>query len=64
MGDEKAENKQTSSTVTHDNKDNKKKGFISRIWNAIFASSRDDFEKRLECITKEENRIFENDITR
>ncbi|XP_027332120.1 uncharacterized protein At2g24330-like [Abrus precatorius] len=55
MGDEK---KETSSIATdagnHHNK-KKQKGFISRIWNLIFRSSGDDFEKRLQHITKEEN---------
>lgn len=32
----------------------KKKGFISRIWNGIFGFGRDDFEKRLQYIHKEE----------
>ncbi|KAG4931154.1 hypothetical protein AAZX31_17G189000 [Glycine max] len=60
MGDEKGEKKEKTSPSAsggNDSKKNekKKKGFISRIWNAIFRSNRDDFEKRLEYITKEEN---------
>lgn len=63
MGDDKVEKKETSPTLTHEKKENKenektnKKGFISRVWNAIFTSNRDDFEKRLEYITKEENTV-------
>nr|GLL17510.1 uncharacterized protein At2g24330-like [Ipomoea trifida] len=41
----------------------KKKGFLSRIWNAIFRSGRDDFEKRLQHISKEEAAVIER-ITR
>lgn len=60
MGDEKGEKKEKTSPSAsggNDSKKNekKKKGFISRIWNAIFRSNRDDFEKRLVYITKEEN---------
>ncbi|TKY58215.1 hypothetical protein E2542_SST15271 [Spatholobus suberectus] len=55
MGDEKGEKKETSPGATAGN--GKKKGFVSRIWNGIFRSNRDDFEKRLEHISKEENAV-------
>ncbi|PPD77413.1 hypothetical protein GOBAR_DD25654 [Gossypium barbadense] len=35
----------------------KGKGVLSRIWHAIFGSSGDNFEKRLEHITKEEKAV-------
>ncbi|XP_047161182.1 uncharacterized protein At2g24330-like [Vigna umbellata] len=66
MGDEKAEKKESSAVKenienngekTKEEKKTKKKGFISRIWNAIFRSNNDDFEKRLQYITKEENAV-------
>ncbi|KAK7293563.1 hypothetical protein RJT34_16431 [Clitoria ternatea] len=70
MGDEKGEKKEASpSDVVGDKDDNKnnknennnnkkpKKGFVSRIWNLIFRSKGDDFEKRLENISKEENAV-------
>ncbi|ESW33285.1 hypothetical protein PHAVU_001G057800 [Phaseolus vulgaris] len=63
MGDEKGEAKEASAVKesTEDNAENtkkqKKKGFFSRLWNALFSSNKDDFEKRLQCITKEENTV-------
>jgi len=65
MGDEKAEKKE-SGAVKENIENNgektkeekkKKKGFISRIWHAMFRSNNDDFEKRLQYITKEENAV-------
>lgn len=41
----------------------KKKGLISRMWNALFRSGRDDFEKRLQHISKEEAAVIQR-ITR
>ncbi|KAK7384821.1 hypothetical protein VNO78_30524 [Psophocarpus tetragonolobus] len=63
MGEEEEKVEKKKETSSSDgaenekNKNNNKKGFISRIWNAIFRSNRDDFEKRLEFITKEENAV-------
>ncbi|MFS7946815.1 putative Lunapark domain-containing protein [Helianthus anomalus] len=37
-----------------DKKKTKKKGILSRIWNAVFGLRGDDFEKRLQYISKEE----------
>ncbi|KAK7377306.1 hypothetical protein VNO80_02729 [Phaseolus coccineus] len=63
MGDEKGETKETGAVKENieDNAENtkkqKKKGFVSRLWNALFSSNKDDFEKRLQYITKEENTV-------
>ncbi|XP_028802351.1 uncharacterized protein At2g24330 [Neltuma alba] len=48
----KDEKKETISTATGNRK--KRKGLFSRIWNAIFRTHGDDFEKKLEYISKEE----------
>ncbi|CAH9143255.1 unnamed protein product [Cuscuta epithymum] len=42
----------------------KKKGLISRMWNALFKSGRDDFEKRLQHISKEEAAVIQRITTR
>lgn len=39
-------------------KKKKKKGFFARIWNGLFGSRNDDFERRLERISKEEKAII------
>jgi len=63
MGDEKGEKKETGAVKENTENDGEKtkkenkKGFISRIWNAIFSSGKDDFEKRLQYISKEENAV-------
>lgn len=36
----------------------KKKGLLSRIWHGLFGSRRDDFERRLERISKEEAAVL------
>lgn len=36
----------------------KQKGLISRIWNGLFRRQGDDFEKRLQHISKEEATIL------
>ncbi|XP_076940594.1 uncharacterized protein At2g24330-like [Bidens hawaiensis] len=38
----------------NNDKKKKKKGVLSRIWNAVFGLRGDDFEKRLQYISKEE----------
>lgn len=49
-----AEKKDTTTTgVTK-----KRKGFISRVWNGIFRSHGNDFEKRLQYISKEEASVL------
>ncbi|KAL9232975.1 hypothetical protein vseg_008026 [Gypsophila vaccaria] len=39
-------------------KKKKKKGILSRVWNAFFGSRKDDFERRLERISKEEATVL------
>lgn len=47
----KADDKDTKKS---NSKSKKKSGIFSRIWNAVFRSRSDDFEKRLQYISKEE----------
>ncbi|XP_051143011.1 uncharacterized protein At2g24330-like [Andrographis paniculata] len=47
-----------TSTDTKIKKETKKKGVLSRLWNALFRTRGDDFEKRLEHISKEEAAIL------
>ncbi|KAL4555122.1 hypothetical protein LXL04_037733 [Taraxacum kok-saghyz] len=56
MADEKeAKEVVVAKTDDKDTKKSKKKsGIFSRIWNAVFRSRSDDFEKRLQYISKEE----------
>ncbi|KAK4277096.1 hypothetical protein QN277_015147 [Acacia crassicarpa] len=60
MADDKGvgegENKQTSPTATANR--NKRQGFIARLWNGIFRLHGDDFEKRLQYISKEEAAVL------
>ncbi|XLU28185.1 hypothetical protein S245_064251 [Arachis hypogaea] len=39
-------------------KKSKKQGLISRIWNGIFRRCSDDFEKKLQYISKEEAAVM------
>lgn len=39
-------------------KKKKKKGLLSRMWNSLFGSHKDDFEKRLQHISKEEAAVI------
>lgn len=61
MAEDKAivegEKKDTDTTTTEPTK-KKKKGIICRIWNAIFRIHGDDFEKRLQYISKEEAAVL------
>ncbi|KAK2362402.1 integral membrane metal-binding family protein [Trifolium repens] len=56
MGDDKVVGK-TSSTTTGNEK-NKRRGFISRIWNGIVRLHVNDSEKRLQYISKEEATVI------
>ncbi|KAH6759832.1 integral membrane metal-binding family protein [Perilla frutescens var. frutescens] len=47
-----------TSTDTEIKKTKKKKGVISRLWGAIFRVRGDDFEKRLQHISKEEASVL------
>lgn len=51
--EEKSDNKDKNK-----NKSKKKSGIFSRIWNTVFRSRSDDFEKRLQHISKEEATIL------
>ncbi|KAK6135483.1 hypothetical protein DH2020_030769 [Rehmannia glutinosa] len=52
-----------TSTDTEIKKTKKKKGLLSRLWGAIFRLHGDDFEKRLQYISKEEAAVLSR-ITR
>lgn len=51
-------NQSITSTNTEFKKTKKKKGVLSRLWGAIFRLHGDDFEKRLQYISKEEAAIL------
>jgi hypothetical protein len=53
---EKKETKTSSTAAGNEKK--KSRGFISRIWNGIFRLHGDDFEKRLQYISKEEATVI------
>ncbi|XP_071698020.1 uncharacterized protein At2g24330-like [Rutidosis leptorrhynchoides] len=59
MADEKEVKKEVTE-VKNDDKKKKKKGILSRIWNGVFrlGGNSNDFEKRLQYITKEESTII------
>ncbi|KAK4479531.1 hypothetical protein RD792_015047 [Penstemon davidsonii] len=48
----------TTDTDTETKKTKKKKGVLSRLWNAIFRKHGDDFEKRLQHISKAEAAVL------
>lgn len=47
-----------TSTDTEIKKTKKRKGVLSRLWGAIFRLGGDDFEKRLQHISKEEATVL------
>ncbi|XP_010438086.1 PREDICTED: uncharacterized protein At2g24330-like [Camelina sativa] len=47
-----------AATATADSVKKKQKGFFSRLWNGIFRVRGDDFEKRLQYISKEEASVL------
>lgn len=47
-----------TANATSDSVKEKRKGLFSRIWNAIFRVRGDDFEKRLQYISKEEATVL------
>lgn len=53
----------TDTADTEIKKTKKKKGVLSRLWDAIFRVRGDDFEKRLQHISKEEAAVLSR-ITR
>lgn len=54
----KDEKKKSKDDDSKKKKKKKKKGFFARIWNGLFGSRNDDFERRLERISKEEKAII------
>lgn len=52
------EDKSKEETKSKDATKKKKKGFLSRIWNGLFGGRKDDFERRLERISKEESAVL------
>ena len=50
--------KEASAAGVGDGGKKKRKGIISRIWNGIFRKQGDDFEKRLQNISKEEAAVM------
>ncbi|KAJ4844081.1 hypothetical protein Tsubulata_027511 [Turnera subulata] len=60
MAEEKASKAEKKESPTSGAAETKKKrgGFISRIWNGIFRLHGDDFEKRLQHISKEEAAVL------
>ncbi|EOA15530.1 hypothetical protein CARUB_v10004947mg [Capsella rubella] len=47
-----------AATATPDSVKKKQKGFFSRLWNGIFRVRGDDFEKRLQYISREEATVL------
>ncbi|XP_049410279.1 uncharacterized protein At2g24330-like [Solanum stenotomum] len=45
-------------------KKKKKKGLLSRMWNSLFGSHKEDFEKRLQHISKEEAAVIARTVKR
>lgn len=45
-------------------KKKKNKGLLSRMWNSLFCSHKDDFEKRLQHISKEEAAVIARTVKR
>lgn len=59
----KVENKDSTATAGATTETNgvgkkKRRGFLSRVWNGIFRLHGDDFEKRLQYISKEEAAVL------
>jgi len=47
-----------TATATADSVKKKQNGFFSRLWNGIFRVRGDDFEKRLQYISREEATVL------
>lgn len=47
-----------TANATSDSVTKKRKGFFSRLWNGIFRVRGDDFEKRLQYISREEATVL------
>lgn len=48
----------TTTTTDGNEKKKKQRGFLSRVWKGIFRRHGDDFEKRLQYISKEEATVL------
>lgn len=55
---EEAEKKSSTDTNASAPVKEKRKGIFSRIWNGLFRFHRDDLEKRLQYISKEEAAVL------
>lgn len=55
-GNTESENKDSAASVAVVEK--KRRGIVSRIWHGIFRLKGDDFEKRLQYISKEEAAVL------
>ncbi|KAF3613577.1 putative auxin efflux carrier component 6-like [Capsicum annuum] len=64
LGDTAATAPVTSTDNEAKTKKKKKKGLLSRIWNSLFGSHKDDFEKRLQHISKEEAAVIARTVKR
>jgi len=55
---DEGEKKENGGTSPSGSGKKKRRGFLSRIWNRIFRLHGDDFEKRLQYISKEEAQVM------
>ncbi|XP_059290655.1 uncharacterized protein At2g24330-like [Lycium ferocissimum] len=64
LGDTAGTEPVTSTDNEIKTKKKKKKGLLSRMWNSLFSSHKDDFEKRLQHISKEEAVVIARTVRR
>lgn len=57
-GEKKEKTSDSVDSSTHEDGKKKRKGLFSRIWNFVFRSNRDNLEKRLQSISKEESSVM------
>lgn len=55
---EKKDSTPIATATTSENGKKKQRGFLARVWNIIFRRRSDDFEKRLQYISKEEAAVL------
>lgn len=55
---EKKDSTSIATATTSENGKKKQRGFLARVWNIIFRRRSDDFEKRLQYISKEEAAVL------
>lgn len=63
MADDSSKDQKSLAATTGGKKDRgdvkaQRRGILSRVWNGIFRIQRDDFEKRLQYISKEEASVM------